>query len=73
MLVAVPPILLATAVNVTGPAGSEKELHDQAPVPALAVVVQDWLLGPSKVTLAPAVAIPLTVIELPTEVPGVGL
>lgn len=56
----VPPVLLAMAVNVTGPAGRLNELHDQFPPPS-AVVVQDWLFGPRSVTLAPAVARPLTV------------
>ena len=59
VVLAVPPTLVATAVNVTGPAVSVSELQFQL-VPDT-VGVQNWPPGASKVTEAPAVTVPLTV------------
>ena len=55
-----PPALLAMAVTEAGPAANVR--LEQAYVPeAEAVVIHDWLFGPSTVTLANGVAVPDTV------------
>lgn len=55
----VPAMVVTIAVTVTGPGDSVSDVHVQLPVP-LAVTTQAALAGASTVTLAPALAVPLT-------------
>lgn len=67
-----PTLLVATAVNVTGPAVSVSELHDQVPVPPSAMT-QDWPPGAVNVTLELAVTVPLTTGVRLVKLLGAGL